>query len=280
VGGGWGWFFFLLRGGGGGRGGGAPRPRAERGREHPEMLALEQFIAPLLCGADGAARRTYRVFASLASRGAMLLSAVQKIFLLSPAHSGGKRAQLILNPRAGFPLARRLHRAESVALGEIFTFLSGLYFRGKLAYAAAFATPPSGMAGAYVITSNRGLLPANRPISLADLKSFSRVDIDAEDARYRRPLLRDAKRIAAEHPECRVVLLGSISTGKYTDILLGAFRERLHFPVEFIGRGDMSRGGLMLRCARTMTELEYATVAGAVRHGKRPPKLEPLRRAA
>jgi hypothetical protein len=210
----------------------------------------------------------------------MLLSAVQKIFLLSPAHSGGKRAQLILNPRAGFPLARRLHRAESVALGEIFTFLSGLYFRGKLAYAAAFATPPTGLVGAYVITSNRGLVPADTAISLAGLKSFSRVDIDPQDARYQRPLLRDAKRIAAEHPACRAVLLGSISTGKYVDVLLDVFSERLHFPIDFVGRGDMSRGGLMLRCARTVTELEYAAVAGAVRHGKRPPKLEPLRRAA
>src|SRR3954470_11718409 len=164
----------------------------------------------------------------------MLLSAVQKIFLLSPAHSGGQRAQLILNPRAQFPLARRLHRAESVALGEVFTFLSGLYFRGKLAYARAFAAPPEGLHGAYVITSNRGLVPVDTAISLAELKSFSRMDIDAEDARYRRPLLRDARRIAGTHPNLRVVSLGSISTGKYVDVLLQAFGEQLHFPREFV----------------------------------------------
>lgn len=207
----------------------------------------------------------------------MVLSAVRKIFLLSPAHSGGKRAQLILNPRAQFPLARRLHRAEAVALGEIFTFLSGLYFRGKLAYARAFAVPPEGLHGAYVITSNRGLVPADTTISLTGLKSFSRVNINADDARYRRPLLRDAKRLAEAHPNLRVVLLGSISTGKYVDVLLQAFGERLYFPLEFVGRGDMSRGGLMLRCVHALSELEYAPVAGAVRRGTRPPKLQPMR---
>jgi len=200
-------------------------------------------------------------------------SAVHKIFLLSPAHSGGKRAQLILNPRAQFPLARQLHRAEAVALGEIFTFLSGLYFRGKLAYARAFASPPENLHGAYVITSNRGLIPADAPISLRELKSFSQVDIHAKDARYRRPLLRDGKRIAEEHPELRIVLLGSISTGKYVDVLLDVFADRLQFPVDFVGRGDMSRGGLMLRSVRAMKELEYVQVGGSIRHGKRPPKL-------
>ncbi len=200
-------------------------------------------------------------------------SAVRKIFLLSPAHSGGKRAQLILNPRAQFSLARKLHAAEAVALGEIFTFLSGLYFRGKLGYARTFASPPDGMHGAYVITSNRGLIPVDAPITLEELKSFSRVEIDADDPRYRRPLLRDAKRIASQHPEAHVILLGSVSTGKYVDVLLNVFAERLHFPIEFVGRGDMSRGGLMLRCVRTMQELEYAPILGAVRHGKRPPKL-------
>lgn len=206
----------------------------------------------------------------------MLFSAVQKIFLLSPARSDGKRAQMILDPRASFVLARKLHAAESVALGEIFSFLSGLYFRGKLAYARAFAAPPAGLHGAYVITSNRGLIPAETGISLAELKSFSRVDIDADDARYRRPLLRDAGRIAERHPDARVVLLGSISTGKYADVLLTAFGERLHFPIEFVGRGDMSRGGLMLRCVRAMQELEYAPVAGAARRGRRPPKLQAI----
>lgn len=167
-----------------------------------------------------------------------------------------------------------------MALGEIFTFLSGLYFRGKLAYAQKFASPPPRLDGTYVITSNRGLLPADTPISLAELKAFSSVDIDASDLRYRRPLLRTAKLIANEHPDCRVVLLGSISTGKYVDLLLDVFDKRLQFPSEFVGRGDMSRGGLMLRCVRDGQELEYVAVAGAVRRGKRPPKLQPASAAA
>jgi hypothetical protein len=213
----------------------------------------------------------------LQTNSAPLFCEVQKIFLLSPAHSGGLRAKMILNPRAQFPLAQRLHRLEAVALGEIFTFLSGLYFRGKMAYAKSFAAPPSNVAGAYVITSNRGLIPADHPISLKELAAFSQVDIASDDARYRRPLLRDARRMAKDFPDLRVVLLGSISTGKYVDVLLEVFGERLHFPTEFVGRGDMSRGGLMLRAARSGEELSYVPVLGAVRRGKRPPKLVPVR---
>jgi hypothetical protein len=170
-----------------------------------------------------------------------------------------------------------LQQARPVPLGEVFAFLSGLYFRGKLAYAEKFAAPPEGLAGAYVITSNRGLLRADCPITLDEMKTFSRVDIDPRDVRYRRPLIASAQAIAREHPRCRVVLLGSISTGKYVDVLLSVFGERLHFPAEFVGRGDMSRGGLMLRCVRAAQELEYAAIAGAVRSGKRPPRLQALR---
>jgi hypothetical protein len=73
------------------------------------------------------------------------------------------------------------------------------------------------------------------------------------------------------------VLLGSIASAKYTGPLLGTFGDRLLFPKEFVGRGDMSRGGLMLRCVDTMTELTYVPVRGAERHGERPPKLAPRR---
>jgi len=40
----------------------------------------------------------------------------------------------------------------------------------------------------------------------------------------------------------------------------------------------MSRGGLCLRCVEQGEELEYTPVAGAARHGARPPKLPPRRR--
>ena len=63
------------------------------------------------------------------------------------------------------------------------------------------------------------------------------------------------------------MLLGSIATPKYVEPLLGVFGERLLFPSEFAGRGDMSRGGLMLRCARENVPLTYVPVATAERHG-------------
>lgn len=203
----------------------------------------------------------------------------QRIFLLSPAYAGGLRAQMIMSEKAQFELARRLRSADLPTLGEVFSFLSGLYFRGKLAYAQAFAPErPDGRSGVLVITPNRGLLEADLPIGVTDLRKFAEVDIDADDPRYRKPLERDVRKLAKQVPaESEVVLLGSIATGKYVDVLLQNFGDRLLFPAEFVGRGDMSRGGLLLRCAVDRCELNYIPVSGAVRKGKRPPKLEPRR---
>jgi hypothetical protein len=207
-----------------------------------------------------------------------LLLDMARIFLLSPAYAGGKRAQMILNDRAEFDLALRLRNGEGVALGEVFAFLSGLYFRGKLAYAKAFARPISGMCGTLVITPNRGLMPVDSPIDLNDLRGFAEVEINENDSRYRKPLERGSKRLARQiEDDCDVILLGSVATGKYTEILRRNFRDQLRFPAEFVGRGDMSRGSLMLRCAVDGRELEYVRVDGTVRVGKRPPKLEPRR---
>ena len=199
---------------------------------------------------------------------------MHQIFILSPANSGGARAALLFNPRARFELAQRLQRGEKAPLGEIFSFLSGLYFRGKLTYAARFARPPQGLDGAYVITSNRGLLSPVEAIGLKELESFSTTPIEPEAQDYSRPLRRDAKKLALAGG-CAVILLGSIGTKKYAETLLDYFGERLLFPVSFVGRGDMSRGGLLLRAASEDRELEYVAVAGAVRHGKRPAKLSP-----
>jgi hypothetical protein len=153
-----------------------------------------------------------------------------------------------------------------------------LYFRGKLAYANAFARTIHGICGVLVITPTRGLLNAAAKVSLQDLREFAEVDINETDPRYREPLARDARRLAKKlTADCEVILLGSIATGKYIDVLLENFKDRLRFPVDFIGRGDMSRGGLLLRCAADKTELPYMSVVGAVRSGKRPPKLEPRR---
>src|SRR4051812_32540072 len=82
----------------------------------------------------------------------------QKLFILSPAHCGGKRASFLFNDRANFELARKLRTPAGATLGETFSFLSGLYFRGKLAYARRFATSAGDDSpGAWTITTNRGL---------------------------------------------------------------------------------------------------------------------------
>jgi hypothetical protein len=197
--------------------------------------------------------------------------ATPRVFLLSPAHCGGERAQLLFSPRAKFELARRLRTPEGATLGEVFSFLSGLYFRGKLAYAQTFGLP-------LVITTNAGLRPADDRATLETLRLAARVDIRAANPRYRRPLLASARTVAEWlGPDGAVTLLGSIASDKYVDVLLSVFGERLTFPAEFVGRGDMSRGGLLLRCVRARQELAYVPVAGAVRHGPRPPRLAPVR---
>ena len=200
-----------------------------------------------------------------------------RIFVLSPAHCGGKRAGFLLNPDAKFDLAVRLRSRSGATLGEVFSFLSGLYFRGKLAYARAFASPPPGVPGSLVITSNRGLLPPETRVTVPALRDFGCVDIATDDPLYRGPLERDARDVAARVGDaCEVVLLGSVATGKYVDVLREAFGPRLRFPAEFAGRGDMSRGGLMLRCVDDRRELTYVALDGsAPRRGSRPAKLTP-----
>lgn len=185
---------------------------------------------------------------------------------------------MILSDRAQFDVARKLRSKEGVSIAEVFTFLSGLYFRGKIAYANAFARCANGSCGVFVITPTRGLVDAATKIGIDDLREFAEVDIDADDPRYRKPLERDAKRLAKKlSPQSDVILLGSIATGKYVDVLLENFQTRLCFPADFVGRGDMSRGGLLLRCAADREELRYIALAGAIVSGKRPPKLVPRR---
>ena len=171
-----------------------------------------------------------------------------------------------------------LRDSKGASVAEVFTFLRGLYFRGKIAYADAFARPPRGMPGVLVITPTRGLIDARTRIRLDDLREFAAVDIHQDDSRYRLPIEREARRLALKlSTESEVILLGSIATGKYVDVLLANFGQRLRFPADFVGRGDMSRGGLMLRCVADGQELSYIPVAGAIVNGKRPPKLTPRR---
>lgn len=204
------------------------------------------------------------------------------MFLLSPANCSGLRAKMVLSERAQFDLAVRLRSGSGVALGEVFAFVSGLYFKGKLAYALEFAQPPqpgSEMvgSGALVITPTAGLRPVETAITADAVKAFAAVDIAANDPRYRRPLVASARALNEEiGPDCDVVLLGSIASAKYVEVLTEVFGSRLLFPIDFVGRGDMSRGGLLLRCVRAGQGLTYVPVEGAVRHGARPPKLPPI----
>lgn len=206
-----------------------------------------------------------------------------RVFLLSPARLDGERARVLFEPATPFPLAVALRTREGAPIGDVFRFVSGLYFRGKLAYANAFGKPPAASPwmgrGALVITQNRGLVPAETRVCLEHLDAFAGTAISATEPTFRRPLTRDARLVAeALGDRGEVVLLGSIASAKYVDALVEVFGERLLFPREFVGRGDMSRGGLMLRCVDAKTELDYIPVLGAVRKGSRPPKLAPRRR--
>ena len=209
-----------------------------------------------------------------------------RIFLLSPANCGGSRAKQALSPNATFAVAVALRSADGAPLGDLFSFMSGLYFRGKLTYARRFARPmepdnPIVGSGIHVITANAGLRSPDTLVTRAAVLAFGQGDIDADNALYRRPLEASARALLAGiGPECDVVLLGSIASPKYVHILTGVFGTRLRFPIAFVGRGDMSRGGLLLRHASEGVELDYAPVLGASLHGARPPKLAPLRRIA
>jgi hypothetical protein len=189
------------------------------------------------------------------------------VFLLSPASSSGERARILLRPEARFDLAVRL-RKEGAALGEVYAFLSGLYFRGKLLYACTFGEP-------LVITPTRGLVHAADIVTRDDLLEFAEVDIQKAGARFTAPLERDARNVRKRTGE--VVLLGSVASKKYIEVLKGIFGEGLLFPIDFVGRGDMSRGGLLLRAARAKEPLPYAPVASTKLNGKRPPRLEPVK---
>lgn len=202
------------------------------------------------------------------------MSARTRVFLLSPANCSGERARRLLKAGAPSLIAHRLRGPDGVPLGEVFAFLSSLYFRGKLSYARAFARPPDGIPGVLVITAGLRLWPAEEPVRLADIRGFARVAIDATEPRYRRSLEHDARKLGRSVGDgCEVVLLGSIATGKYVDALHDVLGPSLRFPSDFVGRGDMSRGGLMLRCVREGRELAYTPITGAARHGPRPRRL-------
>jgi hypothetical protein len=196
------------------------------------------------------------------------------VFLLSPAYCGGRRAGILLNPQSPAVTSQAL-RAGTLSLGSAFAFMSGLYFRGKLAYAERFGQ-------ALVITPTRGLQPPSLPFNLALLREFAVGDVSLDSPIYRSALERDIQAMAKKLTRgSQVVLLGSVASGKYVDVLLPILGDRLRYPTAFVGRGDMSRGGLMLRSAASGAELAYGPLTAGVRpRGPRPPKLDPSTRVA
>jgi len=208
------------------------------------------------------------------SKSTIAVPRAKRLFLLSPANAAGKRAQLLLRDAATFGLAEQLRKGR-LSLGDAFSFISGLYFRGKLAYASLFAAPPHKAPGVLVITACGGLMSPAALLTRAQLCEISTTAIEVSEPRYRVPLERDARRLYKQlSNDCEIVLLGSVATPKYVEPLLAIFGERLVFPAEFAGRGDMSRGGLMLRCVRQGVELNYVPIVSAERHGPRPAKLD------
>jgi hypothetical protein len=183
---------------------------------------------------------------------------MNRVFLLSPAHSGGKRAAILMRPEATFELARQV-QIGAASLGDVFAFCSGLYFRGKLTYARHFAQPPEGFAGVQIITPSRGVVAADTLIGIRDLREFAEIPVHTKESRFTHPL-KDSIQAVSALRSVEIILLGSVATGKYTDTLLPILGERLLFPAEFAGRGDMSRGALLLRSAAANQELHYIPV--------------------
>ena len=202
------------------------------------------------------------------------------LFLLSPANLSGQRGKLVFNPAARFPVAEKLRSPEGAPLGDVFSFISGLYIRGKKAYAEAFGRAPPGLSPGLVISPAEGLRFLHEPVTVERLQRWAEVPVDEHEPRFVRPLVEHAQALLNTLSDsARFVLLGSVATDKYVVPLTGVFGQRLLFPPEFVGRGDMSRGSLMLQAARHGTELAYAPVLDIDRRGARAAGVSPSRRA-
>jgi hypothetical protein len=200
------------------------------------------------------------------------------VFIISPANLGGDRARLLFRDGATSELARRVRSPGGAPLSDVFSFISSLYFRGKITYARAFGRSPPGVDGTLVITPGDGLVPAHEPLTLERMSAWAAVEIDDRNDAFTAPLVSAVEALERAHgATTRFVLLGSVATNKYVRPLARVFGDHLLFPSEFVGRGDMSRGGLLMRAVRAGAELQYAPVEGAVRHGRRPPRLDARR---
>ena len=187
---------------------------------------------------------------------------MSRVFLLSPANVSGLRARQLMSPRATFEAAELYRTADGVPIAVAFAFMSALYFRGKITYAMHFG----GLENSWVIAPGFGLVSPAWCITEERMKVLKRTPVDARKRNYRKPLERNALALAETlDAGTEVVLLGSVASGKYVDVLWPIFGKRLRFPAAFAGLGDMSRGGLLLRAVRANRELAYTTL-DAPRH--------------
>ena len=139
-----------------------------------------------------------------------------RVFLLSPARPAGVRAEQLTSPRARFGAAQRYRSPEGVTLEEAFTFMSSLYFRGKITYARHFAAPPPELAfgtaddGILVIAPGFGLMPPSWRITEERMRKLRRTPVDLKNRSYCEPLRQHAAQrmeqgVVVEFDRCRGV---------------------------------------------------------------------------
>ena len=195
-------------------------------------------------------------------------------FRLRAAAARGLR---LIDGSSASSLAQQLQTESGAPLCEVFAFLSSLYFRGKLAYARAFARPPHAMRGVFIVTPGAGLctkrrLSPRRPRRVCGGRGRSR------NPHFVAPLLRDVQALVASASSTRASCCSAASLRQVRRAAAAGVRERLLFPADFVGRGDMSRGGLCCAPRAKASELDYLPVLGATRHGPRAARLPRIAR--
>ena len=197
-----------------------------------------------------------------------------RIFLLSPASTDGLRAQQLTSPRAGFGAAERYRSPEGVTIEEAFTFMSSLYFRGKIGYARHFAAPPPELALGSRTTASWSSLPASGwcrracRITPEEMKKLRRTPVDLKSRAYCAPMKKHVEQLRDLAPDGLGGAPGQRRDRQVRGPAAAGPRDRLLFPRDFAGAGDMKRGGMMLRAVREDREL-------SLRHPRRAPPPRP-----
>jgi hypothetical protein len=177
---------------------------------------------------------------------------------------------MLLNASGQLELSRALRSPIGAPLEKTFSFVSGLYFRGKAEYARRFGRALAGGPSAFVMTAGGGLCTLDETLTKTRLEAWQRVAVSEQNPHFTAPLQRHACELVDTHDaSARFVLLGSIATRKYVSPLLEVFGSRLLYPRRFAGLGDMSRGSLLLRAAADGVELDYEPLTAAA-HARRP----------